>query len=272
MECQIERALCPDEFIQDRVSFSFVTGLEKVAADIQKLIPSEPARAAALCESFLAGCHAKAEQLDDSSGYFGIFVKDPICLWIKARQAGGADPDETAATLLVWMDNDPYAFCYEIEKHISAAFDQGGRTAFEKQIRARFEKASGNPSSWDYRRLSAVLRSVYLAQRNAAAYVAHAERTGLAPADCLAVAKLLAARKPADALAWVERGRAMEREKQVPSGAGNDLDNLHRDLLTKLGRGEEALQTAWADYRKHPSKYSYDDLMKFVPSRTRGVA
>jgi len=61
----------------------------------------------------------------------------------------------------------------------------------------------------------------------------------------------------------------MEQEKQFSSGAGYDLDNLHRELLTKLGRGEEALQAAWADFRKHPSKYSYDDLMKFVPRAER---
>ncbi len=89
MERQIEWALCPGEFIYDRAGFSFVSGLEKVAADVQKLIPAEPARAVALCEAFLAGCHAKAEQLDDSSGNFGMFVRDLICTWIKARQAAG---------------------------------------------------------------------------------------------------------------------------------------------------------------------------------------
>ena len=269
MERQIERALCPGEFIHDRACFSFVTGLEQVAKGIKELVTTEPRRAVALCEAFLAGCHAKAEQLDDSSGNFGMFVKDLICLWIKARQADGADPDETAATLLAWMDDDPYAFCYEIEKDTFAAFDQAGRTAFEEQVRARFDAITEDPASWPYRRLSAVLRAIYLAQRKVLAYVEHAERTGLTPADCLAVAKLLAARKPADALAWVERGRALEREKQIQSGAGYDLDNLHRELLTKLGRGDEALQAAWADFRGHPSKYSYDDLMKFVPKAQR---
>jgi hypothetical protein len=116
IEAQIETDLRPGEFIHDRACFSFVSGLETVAADIQKLVPEEPARAVALCEAFLAGCHAKAEQLDDSSGNFGMFVKDLICLWIRARQAVGVDPDKTAATLVAWMDDDPYAFCYEIEK------------------------------------------------------------------------------------------------------------------------------------------------------------
>jgi hypothetical protein len=93
-----------------------VSGLEEVAATSDKLIATEPARAVALYESFLAGCHAKADELDDSSGSFGQFAQDLICRWIKARQATGADPDKTTFTLLTWMDDDPYAFCYQIEK------------------------------------------------------------------------------------------------------------------------------------------------------------
>ena len=36
-----------------------------------------------------------------------------------------------------------------------------------------------------------------------------------------------------------------------------------------LGRGDEALEAAWADFRKHPSKFTYDDLMQFVPKTER---
>ena len=32
-----------------------------------------------------------------------MFVKDLVCLWIRVRQAGGADPDETPATLFGWV-------------------------------------------------------------------------------------------------------------------------------------------------------------------------
>jgi hypothetical protein len=39
--------------------------------------------------------------------------------------------------------------------------------------------------------------------------------------------------------------------------------------LTRLGRGNEAIEAAWADFRKHPGKYSYDELMKFVPNSER---
>ncbi len=270
IERQIELALNPGAFIPDRACFSFVSGLEEVAAQIAKLAGTDPARATALYETFVAGCYAKAEELHDSSGSFGQFARDLICGWIKARQSCGADPDETSSGLLAWMDDDPYAFCYQIEKATAAAFDKAGLAAFEKQIRARFEAtASGEHSGYPYRRWGEVLRAIYHAQANIVAYVALAEQTGLTPQDCLALAKLLVKRKPVEALAWVERGRALDRESQFRSTAAYDLDQFHRELLTKLGRQDEALEAAWADFRKHPSKCSYDDLMKFVPKAER---
>jgi hypothetical protein len=238
-----------------------LTGLRPIRA----LTRSDPARATALCEAFLAGCHQKVEELDDSSGSFGQFVQDLICLWIKARQASGTDANKIASTLLAWMDDDPYAFWYQIEKDAAAAFNRAGLAAFEKQVRARFEAVSGEPSGYPYRHWSEVLRAVYRAQRNIAAYVALAEQTGLKPEDCLAVAKLFAERRPNEALAWVERGRALDQESHLRSSAAYDLNKVHRELLTKLGRQNEALEAAWADFREYPSKFTYDDLMKFVP-------
>lgn len=269
IERQIEMALHPGAFIRDGECFSFVGGLEEVAAIIDDLIPTDPARAAALNESFLAGCHAKADELDDSSGSFGQFAQTLICRWIKARQAAGAAPDKTASTLLAWMDDDPYAFCYEIEKDVAVTFDRAGLAAFERLSRARFEAASKEPAGYERRRWSGILRAIYCAQRDTQAYIALAEQTGLKPEDCLAVAKLFAPRKPGEALAWVERGRALDRDKEFRSGAAYDLDKLHRELLTRLGRQNEALEAAWADFREHPSKFTYDDLMKFVPKTER---
>jgi uncharacterized Zn finger protein len=42
-------------------------------------------------------------------------------------------------------------------------------------------------------------------------------------------------------------------------------------LLTRLGRGNEAIEAAWAEFRKDPGKYSYDELMKFVPRTGRAA-
>jgi hypothetical protein len=68
-------------------------------------------------------------------------------------------------------------------------------------------------------------------------------------------------RAPNEFLAWIKRGSALDRKSQFRSMAAYDLDKLHRELLSKLGRADEALRAAWADFRKHPSKFTYDDLM-----------
>jgi hypothetical protein len=74
LEDHIERMLSPGAFIADRSSFSFVSGIEELAAEIGKLSESDPARAVVLFEAFWAGCCAKVEKIDDSSGIFGPFV------------------------------------------------------------------------------------------------------------------------------------------------------------------------------------------------------
>jgi len=116
IEREIELALNPGAFIPDRACFSFVSDLDEVAAKIAKLTASDPSRAVTLYETFLAASYAKIEELDDSSGSFGQFVADLYCGWIKARQAQGANPDETASRLLTWMDEDEYGFCHQLEK------------------------------------------------------------------------------------------------------------------------------------------------------------
>ena len=67
------------------------------------LAKTDPDRAAAVYQTFLAGCYAKVEELDDSSGSFGQFVCDLFCGWIEARQAGLANPDDTVDRLLICL-------------------------------------------------------------------------------------------------------------------------------------------------------------------------
>jgi hypothetical protein len=280
MEQLIESALAPGRFISYKANFAFVADLEAAEKQIAGLVPTAPALAASLYETFLAGCNEKAEEIDDSSGSLGQLVDELFCGWIKARQAAGADPDETATRLLAWMDDDPYGFCYQLEKGAAKVFDKAGLAAFEKQVRARFDAAAtampapGGSSrrNPDYRRrrCGEILRAVYLARRNVDAYAALSEATELTALDCHALAAMLVSRrKPAEALAWVERGLVLDKKNPHGSMAGHDLAHLKRDLLTKLGRGNEALDAAWAEYLAHPSTYSYEDLMKYVPKAER---
>ena len=280
IEQEIELVLNPGAFIPYGACFSFVSDLDEVATKIAKLVSSDPARAVSLYETFLAACYLKIEELDDSSGSFGQFVDDLYCGWIKARQADGADPDETASRLLTWMDQDEYGFCHRLEMDAVKVFNKATLAAFVKLVRERFDAATEKTAKIDEklrerpgyirRRWGEVLRTLYVAQKNVAAYVALAEETGLTAADCHAIATLLVSkRKPKEALSWVERG--FDVDKQTPHGsiASHDLAELKRNLLARLGRGEEALDAAWSGYREHPSTYTYDDLMKYVPKGQR---
>ena len=280
IEHEIELALNPGAFIPYDASFSFVSELDGVAAEIAKLISSDPARAVSLYETFLAACYLKIEELDDSSGRFGQFVDELYCGWIQARQANQADPDDTAKQLLTWIDQDDYGFCYRLEMDAVKVFNKANLAAFVNLVRARFDATAKRTAKEDdklrerpdylRRRWGEVLRTLYATQKDVAAYVALAEETGLTAKDCHAIATLLVSkRKPEAALTWVERGFAVDKQTPHGSMSSHDLAKLKRDLLTKLGRGNEALDAAWADYRKHPSTYTYDDLMKYVPKGQR---
>ncbi|MDT8319273.1 MAG: hypothetical protein RQ826_01965 [Xanthomonadales bacterium] len=276
IEQEIELVLNPGAFIPYRASFSFVSDLDEVAAKIARLVSSDPARAATLYETFLAACYLKIEELDDSSGNFGEFVENLYCGWIEARQADGADPDETASRLLTWIDQDDYGFCYGLEMAAVKVFDKPNLSAFVKRVRARFDAAAQksvkeDDTFWerpDYlcRQWGEILRTLYAARKDVAAYIALTEETGLTAKDCHVVATLLVSkRKPGEALSWVERGFEVDRQAPHGSTAGYDLAKLKRDLLTRLGRGDEALDAAWSDYLRDPATYTYDDLMKYVP-------
>lgn len=92
----IEAALSPGSFISYNDAWSFVDDVQNVADAIEKIIKKEPERAAHLFETFIAACHEKADEIDDSSGNFGMLVEDLFRGWIKARQAANHDPNVTA--------------------------------------------------------------------------------------------------------------------------------------------------------------------------------
>ena len=142
LERRIESVLDPGRFVSNKAAFEFVQDLEDVEAQVRGVVSRKPARGIALYETFIAGCYEKAEQIDDSGGDFGGFVGELFCGWVKARQAAGADPGETAARLLAWMDDDPYGFASGLDGEAFAALDRPGRAAFVKEVRTRFEAAA----------------------------------------------------------------------------------------------------------------------------------
>jgi hypothetical protein len=46
---------------------------------------------------------------------------------------------------------------------------------------------------------------------------------------------------------------------------------MRRCLLVKLRRGGEALDSAWAESKAHPSTFTYKELIRYVPKAERGA-
>lgn len=282
LESAIENALEPGHFIEYRAAWPFVERLEEVEEELENLVHSDPLRAAALYETFIAGCYEKAEEIDDSSGGFGMFVDELFCGWIKARQAGGADPDETAERLRAWMDEDPYGFCLHLEGEVAKLLDKKGLAVFIAQAQARLAEVTALAadaaderarSRLDYRRRrwTEILKKLYAARRDIAAYKMLCEATELNPADCEVLAELLQSRrKLQEALAWVERGLELEGKKGWNRQAYK-LPEMKRKLLEKLGRSSESLASAWADFQACPDPSSYKELMRYAPETGRAA-
>ncbi len=275
MEIAIESALQAGRFIAWNQESAFVAGLEEVERDIAALADSDPVRAVRLHEAFIAACYLKAGEID-SEWEFGRFIAELASGWIRARQAGGADHSETAKTLLSWIDRDKYGFFNDLGSDAVKVLDADGLAAFEKEVHDRFEKARGNQNdqsgSYSGDHWAQTLRSIYAQQGSVEKYFAVAERTGLTPGDCAAVAVMLEAkRKLDDALIWIERGIAMEGSQRFTAQAGNNLAGMRRAILKKLGRRQEALDSAWAEFEKRPGTFAYEELMRYVPKPDRSA-
>jgi uncharacterized Zn finger protein len=46
---------------------------------------------------------------------------------------------------------------------------------------------------------------------------------------------------------------------------------MRRALLVKLGRGGDALDSAWAEFQTQPGKFTYEELVRYVPKAERGA-
>ncbi len=279
LEADIEASLRPGAFVHWRGADDLVEELERVAARIVALAKSDAPRAAALFEIFLAGCYEKADAVHDSGNVYGTFVEDLHALWIRARVAARADPMETADRILRWVDEDPYGYCHSMEKRFAESLDRKGLAAFESRVRERFEAAGapiggGSPANprrdYDRRRWGDFLRAIHERRGDVDAYVALCGLVSPSPDDCERLARILRRKhRPEEALAWVDRGLALTGEDALDRAGAGDLTALRLTLLQDLGRGEEALHAAWAEFVALPASFTYAALMRFVPKAER---
>src|SRR5260370_10366992 len=149
-----------------------------------------------------------------------------------------------------------------VEDDIASALDEAGGGVCDGHLKRPL--GTGTEPAFIQRQIDALLRAVDVAQRDAGAYIALAERSGLTARDCIAMATILAAKDdPAAALTWTERGLGIE--------TSYDLRAKHRELLTVLGRHDEAIQNEWSHFTQVPTIYSYQPVMELVPETARAT-
>lgn len=276
---QMERALDLGRFISYNDSWEFVQDLEEIKGEIDKLGGSgETDRAVHLYELFLSGCYDKAEEIDDSSGRLGMFFEDLFLAWIKTRQQAGGAAEETVQEILGWMENDDYGFCYDIEKKVARALNRPALRLFRQHFEDRFNEAFAPFDSekprfiYDYPadvyRSADKLKDIYVGERDVKAYVSLCERVGVTPKDCEHIASLYKAKRQyADALVWAEKGLKLQKARKWPNQSSYALTAIRMELLNKLGRRGNALESAWEEFIQYPSKEGYDQLKKYASKK-----
>lgn len=275
----IEKYLDLGRFIPYGEVWGFINNLENIKHQIDDLVKQgDTEQAVGLYELFIAGCYEKIEEIDDSSGSMGMFFEELFCSWVISRQKAMLAPEETVKQMLKMIDNDDYGLCYDIEREVVNILERKELSIFENLIYSRFEDAFSSEKSkkqqtiydfsYDIRHNADILKGIYITKRDLDSYFAICNKVGMTPKDCEAIAKYYTSKKQwKDAISFVNKGLGLEKERSWPNQSSFELSGMKRELLNKLGHKDEALLSAWRDFKKAPSEYSYKELMKYTPKK-----
>ncbi len=278
---EIERSFEPGNFISYGESWGFVNGLENTRDKIDGLVKQGDAvQAVSLFEMFMAGCYEKMEEIDDSDGSMGDFFEDLFCSWINARQKAKLPPEETVKQILKMVKSDDYGLCYNIEKKIAHILNKKELSILENIIYTRFEDAllskkskpdqTTNELPYHVQYDADILRNIYILRNDLNSYFTLCDKIGITPKDCESIAKIYISKKEwKEAFSFVNKGLTLEKENRWHNQSSHGLSCLKRELLSKLGHKDEALLTAWTDFKKYPSEYSYKELIKYTPNKDK---
>jgi len=271
----IECALNLGEYISYKYARNFIHDLEEVKQNIDDLIKEEPERAARLYEVFLHGCTEKIEEMDDSGGNMGMFFEDLFCSLILARQEAKYSPEETLKIINKWQEHDDYGLCHDIEKSLVKIFDKKTLDVFEKITLSEIDAAllsTDKDSTYPYglRCKIELVKLVFTQKGDFKSYIEFVQKIGVTPKDCEEIAKIFQKKKKyTQALEWIEKGLKLNSKKEHASSSSYKLVDLKKELLSKFGNKDEALNMAWNDFKKHPSDFSYRDVMKYVSTKDK---
>jgi len=148
--CAIESALRPGHFISYNAGRSFITVLEAVEAQLKAVVEcGQATQAIPYYELFIAACEEKANEIDDSANNFTDFAAGLFCGWVQAREAAGFDTTDTETRLLAWMEDDPWSFCYGLERHLRRADTISRHHSSRGCLGGRVFRGTGTPAHGD---------------------------------------------------------------------------------------------------------------------------
>ena len=278
---EIRQELMPGRFIRYADMCDFGRHLHQVEEKIAALVENgEAERAVGLYEVFLAAAYDKMEECDDSNATLSMFWQWLFCAWIKARQAAGRAAVETVEQILRWKQNDDYGFCYRIEQDVVTVLDPPGYELFVQHYERLVNEGLADipdprPTAiFEYEndvRLPALsLKEIYEARGDTKSFAALCDRTGLSPKDCERLVEMEMSKKRwRQALAWLEKGLELEPTRNWHNEGSHGLESKKPEILAKLGRKDESLAMAWADFERHPSDHTYERFMEYVPKVAR---
>jgi tetratricopeptide (TPR) repeat protein len=164
--------------------------------------------------------------------------------------------------VLNWKKADQYGFCYEIEKVVATVLDDEACALLIAHLQKCVDdalKAIHPPmpaAFFEYDnavRLPALsLKEVFQVRGDSASYAALCERLGMSPMDCQRLAEMKKAKRHwKQALEWIDKGLALEGERNWHNESARSLDDMRIELLGRLGRKDEAVAQAWTAFEKY---------------------
>ena len=259
-----------DRFIKWDEASSFAHEIDQIrAAIIDDLVPRAPRAGADLLADLIHTSDEVFERADDSDGAIGDVYREAIEDWGRAWcRIAGRQPEALAASVLHEFRDDDYGIKDGIIAAFADALGESGLEALRRLLEAEIEKLPVSPpkaeGSWDHRRfvLARGLAEVADARHDVDAYVEAVTRGGYPEQRASEVARrMLAAKRPGEALDWLDRAGSRRREL-------GDID-LRIEALEALGRDAEAQIARWDWFETTLSLDHFRAYIERIPAEER---
>ena len=270
------KALQPGRFLgSTKEIFRLIRRLEGIQGKIRGILKRGRAgEALGLFWILLQKVLEKAPELGGSGGAYALFFEGLFCDWVRARQAAGADPRETARVYLAWAEKDNWGFFLDLHKNLVSVLDPPGFQAFLWAVRGKLASMAHGKGreglGYDRAHWVEVLKCLLAGAGDAGAFLAFCRREGMNAGDFDALAGILEKQgERVEALAWVEEGL----DHFARHGGGfwdcSRLEERKKRLLHLLGRKREVLALEWKTFQKSPCLSNFQDLMEAAPEEER---